>query len=89
MSDGQDISSAELLRGLAAAMKIPARLFPCPPVLLHMAGKLLGKSEQIERLLGSLQVDSDKMRRDLNWQPPYSLQQGLQATADWYRNTHP
>ena len=85
--DGEDVSTPDLLRRLAAAMEVSSRLFPCPPALLRLAGKLAGKSEQIERLLGSLQVDSDKMRRDLNWQPPYSLQQGLQATADWYRNT--
>jgi nucleoside-diphosphate-sugar epimerase len=37
-------------------------------------------------LLGLLQVDSSKIRRELNWAPPY-LQQGLQATAAWYRHT--
>lgn len=89
VSDGADISTPDLLRRLAVAMEVPPRLFPCQPSLLRLAGKLSGKSEQIERLLGSLQVDSDKIRRDLNWQPPYSLQQGLQATADWYRNTRP
>ena len=88
VSDGEDISTPELLQNLAAALTVPAHLFPCPIPLLRVAGKLTGKSEQIERLLGSLQVDSDKIRRDLNWQPPYSLQQGLQATADWYRTTH-
>ena len=75
--------------GLAAAtgsgMGVPSCLFPCPPALLCIAGKLAGKSQQLERLLGSLRVDSDKMRADLNWIPPYSLQQGLQATAEWFR----
>ncbi len=87
--DGEDISTSVLLRQLAVAMGVPSRLFPCPVTLLRLAGKLVGKSEQMERLLGSLQVDSGKIRRELNWQPPYLLQQGLQATADWYRNTHP
>lgn len=66
----------------------PARLFPCPPVLLKLAGGLSGKADQIERLLGSLQVDSGKIRRELNWMPPYTLQQGLQKTAVWYRTEH-
>ena len=86
--DSEDISTPDLLRQLAVAMGVPSRLFTCPSSLLRLAGKLSGKSEQIERLLGSLQVDSDKIRRDLNWHPPYSLQQGLQATADWYRSAH-
>jgi nucleoside-diphosphate-sugar epimerase len=89
VSDGEDIPTPDLLRRLGEALGRPARLFPCPPALLNLAGLLTGKSAQIERLLGSLQVDSGKIRRELNWTPPYTLQQGLQATADWYRNTHP
>lgn len=88
VSDGEDISTPDLLQRLGGAMGRPARLFPCPLLLLKLAGRLTGKSNQIERLLGSLQVDSGKIRRELNWIPPYSLQQGLQATAEWYRNAH-
>ena len=83
--DGEDISTPDLLRQLASGMGVPSHLFPCPPALLRLVGKLTGKSQQLERLLGSLQVDGDKIRRDLNWMPPYSLRQGLQATAEWYR----
>jgi nucleoside-diphosphate-sugar epimerase len=88
VSDGEDISTPDLLRQLGNAMGHPPRLFPCPQTLLKLAGRLVGKSDQVERLLGSLQVDSGKIRRELNWTPPYSLLQGLQATAEWYRNDH-
>lgn len=84
--DGEDVSTPDLLRQLAAAMGVPCRLLHCPPSWLRLAGKLAGKTQQLERLLGSLQVDGDKIRHDLNWVPPYSLQQGLQATAEWYQN---
>lgn len=87
VSDGEDISTPDLLRRLGAAMGHPARLLPCPPALLKLAGCLVGKSDQVERLLGSLRVDSGKIRRDLNWTPPCTSQQGLQATAEWYRDT--
>lgn len=86
VSDGEAVSTPELLRRLGDAMGHPARLFPFPPALLKMAGKLVGFSAPLERLLGSLQVDSGRIRRELNWTPPYSLQQGLQLTAEWYRN---
>jgi len=85
LSDGIDISTPDLIRQLAMAMGKPVRLFPFPIPLLKIAGILVGKSEEIERLLGSLQIDSGKIRRELNWQPPYSLQQGLQATVAWYQ----
>lgn len=88
VSDGEDISTPELLRKLGVAMGHPARLFPCPPTLLKFSGRLFGKTGQVERLLGSLQVDSRKIRRELGWQPSFTLQQGLQATAEWYRNSH-
>lgn len=56
VSDGEDISTPDLLRQLGAAMGHPARIFPCPPALLKLAGRLTGKDEQVERLLDSLQV---------------------------------
>lgn len=89
LGDGDDISTPDMLRQLALAMGKPARIFPFPAVLLRLAGNLLGKSEEIARLLGSLQIDSGKIRRELNWQPPFTLQQGLQATAEWYRTSKP
>jgi nucleoside-diphosphate-sugar epimerase len=87
VSDGEDISTPQLLRNLGDALGAPAHLFPCPPTLLNLAGRLTGRAAQVERLLGSLQVDSGKISRELDWTPPYTLQQGLQATAEWYRNS--
>lgn len=85
VSDGEDISTPDLLRSLAVSVGKPAWLLPCPPALLKTMAKLAGKGPQAERLLGSLRVESGKIRRELNWTPPYSLQQGLQATGGWYR----
>jgi nucleoside-diphosphate-sugar epimerase len=81
VSDGEDVSTPDLLRQLGDAMDHPARLFHCPQALLKLAGRLTGKADQIERLLGSLQVDSSKICRELDWAPPYTLQQGLRLTA--------
>ena len=89
LSDGEDVSTPDLLRKLGMAMGKPVWIFPFPVSLLKLAGRLLGKSGEIQRLVGSLQIGSGKIRRELDWQPPYSLQQGLQATADWYRAHRP
>ena len=85
VSDGEDVSTPDLLRHLGAAMGHPPRLFSCPPILLKLIGCLMGKTEQVERLSNSLRVDSSKIRRELGWIPPYTLEQGLRETADWYR----
>jgi len=81
VSDGEDISTPDLLRQLGIAMGHPARLFHCPAMLLKLAGSLTGRADQVERLLGSLRVDGGKLRRELNWMPPYTLNQGLKMTA--------
>ena len=70
-----------LLRGLAKALGISSRVFALPIGLLKLAGALFGKASQVERLVGSLQVDASKIRRELGWLPPYSLQQGLEQTV--------
>jgi nucleoside-diphosphate-sugar epimerase len=88
VSDGEDVSTPELLRQLGVAMGSSANLWPCPQSLLRLGGRLIGRTEQIERLLGSLQVDSSKIRHELGWQPPYTLQQGLKATAEWFKDQH-
>jgi len=85
VSDGEDVSTPELIRRLARTLSRPARLIPIPPSLMRWAGALIGRSEEVDRLLGSLVVDSRNIRRLLNWKPPYTLDQGLKETADWYR----
>jgi len=78
VSDGEDVSTPDLLRKLSTALGKRAKLLPCSPVCLRLAGRLIGKSEQINRLLGSLQVDTSKISRELGWEPPFSLDEGLQ-----------
>ena len=80
VSDGEDISTTELLRQSGEAMGFPARLFSCPLILLRLLGRFSGNVKQIERLLGSLQIDSSKIRQELNWIPPYAFKQGLYLT---------
>lgn len=82
LSDGEDVSSADLVRRLARAMKRPTRLLPVPASWLRRAGALAGRSAEMDRLLGSLAVDSSQIRRELGWRPPFSMEDGLgQAVA--------
>ena len=86
VSDGADVSTPELLRSAASALNVPARILPFPVVLLRIAGRLLGKSAAVERLCGSLRVDSSHIRQQLDWKPPFTTQQGLEITAEWFQN---
>lgn len=84
VSDGTDVSTPKLVRALAEALGVAPRLFPFPPSLLAQGAALLGKREEAARLLGSLQVDSSRIRRELGWQAPYTMEEGLAETARWF-----
>jgi nucleoside-diphosphate-sugar epimerase len=75
--DGEDLSTTELLQGVAKAMGKPSRLVPVPAGLLMFGATMLGKKAMAQRLLGSLQVDISKARNLLGWQPPLSVEEGL------------
>lgn len=81
VSDGEDISTSDLLKKLSLAMGKSPRLVPFSVALLKLAGRLVGKSDQIARIVGSLRVDSSKIRRELGWVPPFSIDEGLKATV--------
>jgi nucleoside-diphosphate-sugar epimerase len=77
VSDGEDLSTTELLRGVAEAMGRPSRLIPVPAGLLRLGATLLGKKAVAQRLLGSLQVDISHTQECLGWKPPLTVKQGL------------
>ncbi|WP_421620822.1 UDP-glucose 4-epimerase family protein [Alkalilimnicola ehrlichii] len=81
VSDGEDLSTTDLLRRVGNAMGRPARLIPVPPSLLEVAAAMLGKREVARRLLGSLQVDISKTRDVLGWEPPVSVDEGLRRAV--------
>lgn len=81
VSDGEDLSTTQLLRRMGQAMGRPARLIPVAPALLRAGAALLGKPELAQRLCGSLQVDITKTRHLLGWKPPISVDEGLRRAA--------
>jgi nucleoside-diphosphate-sugar epimerase len=81
LSDGEDLSTADLLREIRRAMGRPPRLVPVPSALFHFVGRITGKSSAVARLLEWLVVDSRKVRAHLGWHPPYSVRQGLAETV--------
>ncbi|NIF76612.1 SDR family oxidoreductase [Paraburkholderia sp. Cy-641] len=88
VADSSTLTVAELVRSLARHLGRPSRLLPVPAQWLGAVGRVTGRSEQVDRLIGSLQVDTSRIREVLGWQPPFSTDDGLLATANWYRSTH-
>lgn len=81
VSDGEDLSTTELLQRVAKALGVPARLLPVPVGLINVAARLVGKHLVSKRLLGSLQVDISKTCELLDWVPPVSVDSALEKTA--------
>jgi nucleoside-diphosphate-sugar epimerase len=84
VSDGEDLSTPELIRRLATAMNRKPRLLYCPPALLRLAARLCGREAAFRRLSGSLAVNDSLLREVLCWQPRFSVNQGFIATVQWY-----
>jgi nucleoside-diphosphate-sugar epimerase len=88
VSDGEDLSTTQLLQRMGRALGKPARLIPVPVGLMTFAANLLWKGAVAQRLFGSLQVDSSKARELLEWKPVVTVDEALQKTADAYKASH-
>lgn len=77
VSDGEDLTTSDLLRRIARIMGRSPRLLPVPVSILRLAGALAKRQGEVDRLVGSLQVDIGRTRDLLGWEPPLSVDEGL------------
>lgn len=91
LCDGEDLSTADLVRRLRRCLNRPQCGLPVPAAVLTGLAAMAGKRAAGDRLCGSLQVDSSLFRATFGWTPPFSVDQGLAATAAWHRaaSQHP
>ena len=82
VSDGEDLSTTELLQRMGQALNTPARLLPIPTSFLQAGATLIGKRNMAQRLCDSLQVDISKTRELLGWEPPVTMEHGLKRAAE-------
>jgi nucleoside-diphosphate-sugar epimerase len=86
VSDEETVSTPELVSRIGLALERPARLLLAPPALLHVAGMIAGRRDEIRRLTGNLAIDSSKAHRLLDWRPLYTLDEGIAETARWFKS---
>jgi nucleoside-diphosphate-sugar epimerase len=85
LSDGEDMSTAELVSHLRRSLNRHSLRLPLPTSALRSIASLVGKKDAVQRLCGSLQVDSTAFQREFGWVPPFSPAQGIAATAAAHR----
>jgi nucleoside-diphosphate-sugar epimerase len=76
-SDDEDLSTPELIELIASSLGRRANLFSLPIFVLKFLGSIFGKSEEINRLVGSLRIDKSYIKEILNWTPPISVKEGI------------
>jgi nucleoside-diphosphate-sugar epimerase len=88
VSDGQDVSTPDLIKMIACAMRKKPVLFSLSPGILKALCKIAGKTKELEKLTGSLYVDISKIRNLLGWKPPFTLEEGIKETVKGYGKTN-
>ena len=86
VSDDKDVSTSELIKKIGNAMGKSQFFVPIPFFLLKILGRIIGKSSEIERLFGNLQVDCSNTLNVLGWRPPVSFDDEILKTVQWYLN---
>ena len=86
VSDKESVSTPELIQNIAQALEKRIFLLPFPIFMMKFLARLFGKSAVVDRLMQSLVIDSSKIRQELNWIPPFTMVEGLKATAEWFKN---
>jgi nucleoside-diphosphate-sugar epimerase len=81
VSDGQDLSTPELIRRIARSLGRRARLLPVPVAVLESLGALVGKRDEVKRLCGSLELDIASTRSHFGWNPPMSVDESIERTV--------
>jgi nucleoside-diphosphate-sugar epimerase len=84
VSDGEDLSTPELIRKLSKFMHKSPRLFEVPETIIRLIGSLIGKSLQVKKLYSSLRVDNLYAREILGWKPTLTVDKALEKTVRWY-----
>ena len=84
VSDGEDVSTLDLIKIIANAAGKKLRLFALPQSILRILFKIVGKEKELEKLTGTLLIDSSKIRNVLGWRPPFTLEQGIKETVKNY-----
>ncbi|MEE2997717.1 MAG: NAD-dependent epimerase/dehydratase family protein [Pseudomonadota bacterium] len=85
LSDGEDLSTADLVKRIRRSQNKQTPDLPVPPTILRALAGLAGKNFLADRLCGSLQIDPTRFQKTFHWTPPFSVDQGLAATTAWHR----
>tara|TARA_B100000212_G_scaffold333009_1_gene301905 strand:- start:17412 stop:18371 length:960 start_codon:yes stop_codon:yes gene_type:complete len=86
VSDLKPLSIAELTQKIAYSLNTKPLIISIPNWVLNFVNNLLLRRVNLKKLTSSLEVDSSESNQSINWIPPFSTDQGLLDTANWFKN---
>ena len=87
VDDGEPLSTKDLVTQPSHLLGRKVHHIPVPVPFLRLGGALLGRACEVKRLIGSLTVSGERIKEALNWTLPYTVEEGLTETVNWYRTT--
>ncbi len=81
VADDEKPSTPELIEMIAGVMGVKPRLFYSPTGLLEKVAGFSGKGEMVKKLTRSLVVSHERLKKELEFKPPYTLRRGLEVTC--------
>lgn len=84
VSDEHDVSTTDLIKHLAMAMRKAPRLIPIPMSWIQIGSSLFGKKHLAQKLCANLQVDTNLTKEVLDWVPPVPFKEGIKRTVAKY-----
>ena len=88
VSDQEDLSTADLVQRIGGFLGRSTYLIPIPYQFMSIIAHIMGKKEAFYKLCHSLQVNVEKSRNVLHWNPPFSVNEELEQTIEWYKNEY-
>lgn len=84
LKDSEDYSTRRIYSVICRELRITPRFLPVSPTMLRLGGILSG---DLRKVAGSFRVSGAKIEKDLGFVPPFSLEEGMARTVEWYRHS--
>lgn len=85
VADGQDLTLSSIVQAFAEGLNVPVRLFNCPLSMLSLISNLVGKTAELQKLMGTFQISPQKLQCDFGIAPFLGAKESLAMTANSFR----
>ena len=85
ISDSKPVSTPDLIKLLERFFEKDSRLFKFPVTLILIIGFISRTNNKLDKLLNSLEIDPSNTFKIMKWEPPFTIEEGLRKTVNWFK----